>query len=122
MRKTVLTIVLLTLVISCKNPKSETSQDQDLLIKETTSSFRKTTLFSKKSKPKRLPNRNTVMALFLPEQSRQSPIIMQKLPVRFQEELPNPSSGSDKMFRQTVLFLRFFLLITFRFRKIIQMP
>lgn len=33
MRKTVLTIVLLTLVISCKSPKSETSQDQDLLIK-----------------------------------------------------------------------------------------
>ncbi|WP_213280543.1 efflux RND transporter periplasmic adaptor subunit [Chryseobacterium indologenes] len=33
MRKTVLTIVFLTLVTSCKNPKSETPQDQDLRIK-----------------------------------------------------------------------------------------
>lgn len=33
MRKTVLTIVLLTFVTSCKSPKSETSQDQDLLVK-----------------------------------------------------------------------------------------
>jgi len=33
MRKTVLTMVFLTLIISCKNSKSEAPQDQDLLIK-----------------------------------------------------------------------------------------
>ena len=33
MRKTVLTMVLLTIVTSCKNSKSEAPQDQDLLIK-----------------------------------------------------------------------------------------
>jgi cobalt-zinc-cadmium efflux system membrane fusion protein len=121
MRKTVLTIVLLTLVISCKNPKSETSQDQDLLVKGERHRSGKQPCFQK------------IKTETVSEQEHSDGVVsartIQAIPNHY-AEIASPFSGRitqsfirlGQMFQQTVLFLRYFLLIIFRFRKIIQMP
>ena len=85
MRRTVLTMALLAFVISCKDSKSETPQDQDLIVKGDNVIVPKAILSSERLKPKQFPNRNIVTVLFLPVQFRLFPIIMQKLQVLFRE-------------------------------------